>query len=70
MQRASFRILLEPAVRLLIHLPVAEHQRPNYLADFHELEYTCTLKNCQASVNFVKIWSVTVILTRVNELIT
>jgi len=70
MQRALFRIVLEPAVRLLIHLPVPEYQRLNYLADFHELKCTCTLKNGRASVNFVKIWSVTVILTSVNELIT
>ena len=70
MQRALFRILLEPAVRLLVHLSVAEYQRPNYLADFHELNCRYTLKNYRPSVNFVKIWSVTIILTSVNELIT
>ena len=69
MQRALFRILLEPAVRLLIRLPVAEYQRSNHPADFHELKCT-TLKNCRTSVNFVTTWSVTVILTSVNELIT
>jgi hypothetical protein len=44
MQYSLFRRLLEPAVHLLIRLSVAEYQTPNYLADFHELKCTCTLK--------------------------
>jgi hypothetical protein len=31
-------------MRLLHHLPVAEYQGPNHLADFHELKCTCALK--------------------------
>jgi hypothetical protein len=29
---------------LLLHLPVEEYQRPNHLADLHELKYTRTFK--------------------------
>jgi hypothetical protein len=52
MQRALFRILLEAAVRLLVHLPVAEYQRPNYLAEFHELKCKCTLKKLSGKREF------------------
>jgi hypothetical protein len=51
MKRSLFRIL-EPAVRLLLHLPVAEYYTPNYLADFHELKCTCTFKKLSGKREF------------------
>jgi len=51
MKRSLFRIE-EPAVRLLLYLPVAKYYRPNYLADFHELKCTCTFKKFSGKLEF------------------